>query len=130
MKNKINKYIDGEKLHNDFTARYENLKNMIDRDFAGNPEAFENKWMETKYWKEAFERGEYNLKWEDVMRQTFDYDQIHYNEAILHMEELWQRKLSDHEINLLKEVYKFSRLVEMENWFSKDIIEWQQNLRK
>jgi hypothetical protein len=61
-KNKVSKYIDGEKLHRDMTARYESLNNHIWRDFGGNPEQFYNKWMEVKYWKESLERGTFNLK--------------------------------------------------------------------
>lgn len=62
---KISKYIDGEKLHNDMQARYENLHNMILRDFGGNTEVLENKWLELKFWKEALERGVYNIKEEE-----------------------------------------------------------------
>lgn len=60
--NKVSKLIDGEKLHRDMQARYESLQNMIQRDFAGNPEQLYNKWMEVKYWKEAISRHVYDIK--------------------------------------------------------------------
>lgn len=44
-----------------------------------------------------------------------EYGQILYNEAIIYMEDKWKRKLDDHEINLLKEVYNFARYVEFKN---------------
>lgn len=46
-------------------------------------------------------------------RQVFDYNTIFYNEAIMYMENLWQRKLTDHERHIVKESYRFGRLVEM-----------------
>ncbi|PLR99488.1 hypothetical protein [Bacillus sp. T33-2] len=64
------------------------------------------------------------------MRTIHKHDQIWKNEAILHMEQLWQRELTDHEKNLLGEVYDFARRVELEQWYSNEIIEWQQGLVK
>jgi hypothetical protein len=45
-----------------------------------------------------------------------EYSQIHYNEVILWLEQLWNRKLSDHEKNVLIQGYRFGRLKEMENY--------------
>jgi len=42
------------------------------------------------------------------------YEQILYNEVIYHLEQLWGRKLNDHERNVLIEGYKFGRKVEAE----------------
>jgi hypothetical protein len=46
---------------------------------------------------------------------TFKYNQILYNEVIFHLEQKWQRKLTDHEKHVLIEGYKFGRKVESEN---------------
>ena len=47
----------------------------------------------------------------------FDYNPISYNEAIEYQERDWQRKLNDHERNLLIQGYKIGRTVEMlEQW--------------
>lgn len=61
-----------------------------------------------------------------MSEKPFEFNQIHYNAVILHMKELWQRDLTDHEVHLLKRVYDFSRQVELEQWLSKEVIEWQQ----
>lgn len=53
------------------------------------------------------------------MTKPFRHDQIHKNEAILHMENLWNRKLTDHEKHLLSEVYDFSRHIELQQWHPK-----------
>jgi hypothetical protein len=42
------------------------------------------------------------------------YEQILFNEVIYHLEQKWQRKLNDHEKNVLIEGYKFGRKVEAE----------------
>ncbi|KON87484.1 hypothetical protein AF332_12030 [Sporosarcina globispora] len=63
-------------------------------------------------------------------RQVFDYNQIFYNEAIMYMENLWQRKLTDHEKHLAIEVYKFGRKVEMESYYEKNVIDWQLQMSK
>jgi hypothetical protein len=47
----------------------------------------------------------------------FEYDQISYNEAIEYLERTWQRKLNDHERNVLQQGYRIGRTVEMlDNW--------------
>lgn len=107
-KNKVSKFIDGEKLHKDLTMRYDSLNEHIWRDFAGNPEPFYNKWMETKYHKEKLERGEYNLNWEEVMNQL-EFNSIHFNDVILHLESKWNRKLSEHEKHILIEGFKYGK---------------------
>jgi len=58
---KISKLIDGEKLHRDMEARYQNLQYFIDND---HPEAEQlyNKRFELKFWKEKIERGDYNIE--------------------------------------------------------------------
>ena len=43
------------------------------------------------------------------------YEQIFFNEVIYEIEQKWERKLNDHEKNVLIEGYKFGRKVEMEN---------------
>lgn len=47
--------------------------------------------------------------------RPFVYDQILYNEVIRHLEQKWERKLTDHEKHVLIEGYRFGRLVESEN---------------
>jgi hypothetical protein len=49
------------------------------------------------------------------MSQTFNYEQIYYNEVIYYLENKWNRKLTDHERHILIEGYRFGRLTEMEN---------------
>jgi hypothetical protein len=44
-----------------------------------------------------------------------NYEQILYNEVIYHLEQKWNRKLTDHEKHVLIEGYRFGRLVEMQN---------------
>lgn len=46
---------------------------------------------------------------------TFNYDKILYNEVIYYLEQKWNRKLNDHERNVLIEGYRYGRLVEAEN---------------
>jgi hypothetical protein len=38
-----------------------------------------------------------------------NYDQILYNEPVLWLEQRWGRKLNEHEINLVKLVYRWTR---------------------
>lgn len=45
----------------------------------------------------------------------FNYEQIFYNEVIYNLEKEWNRKLNDHEINVLLYGYKFGRQIEAEN---------------
>ncbi|MFZ7945692.1 hypothetical protein [Neobacillus sp. 19] len=49
------------------------------------------------------------------MRQPFEYESPFYQEVITYLETKWQRKLTDHEKNVLIEGYRFGRLTEMEN---------------
>lgn len=47
----------------------------------------------------------------------FEYTPIHYNEAIEYVERTWNRKLNEHERNLLCFSYNIGRTVEMlDNW--------------
>ena len=48
-------------------------------------------------------------------RQPFEYDRILYNEVIDYLQTKWARKLTDHEVAVLVEGYRFGRLAEMEN---------------
>jgi hypothetical protein len=41
------------------------MKNLILRDYNGDPMSLENKEFELKYWEEAIERGEYDLSDEE-----------------------------------------------------------------
>lgn len=60
---KISKLIDGEKLHRDMESRYQNLNNLIMKDYNGDPERLFHQWWELKYWKEAlFDRNEYTIE--------------------------------------------------------------------
>jgi hypothetical protein len=43
------------------------------------------------------------------MNEPLRYDQIQYNEPILWLEQRWGRKLDNHEINLVKMVYRWTR---------------------
>ncbi|MGF6951890.1 hypothetical protein QF028_004395 [Neobacillus sp. B4I6] len=45
----------------------------------------------------------------------FKYDQIFYNEVIYHLEQTWNRKLTDHEKHIAIECYRFGRKIEAEN---------------
>ncbi|MGM0904204.1 MAG: hypothetical protein ACQEXB_24260 [Bacillota bacterium] len=47
-------------------------------------------------------------------KQPFVYNDIFYNEVIYWLEAQWQRKLTDHERNVLVEGYRFGRLIEAE----------------
>lgn len=49
------------------------------------------------------------------MRKPLDYPEIMYNEAILKTEQEWDRKLTEHERNVLIQGYKIGRTVEAEN---------------
>lgn len=42
-----------------------------------------------------------------------NYDQISYNEVVFHLEQEWQRKLTEHEIHVLLNGYRFGRYIEM-----------------
>ena len=44
-----------------------------------------------------------------------NYSQLFYNEVIYHLEQEWNRKLTEHEKHILIEGYKFGRMVEAEN---------------
>jgi hypothetical protein len=44
-----------------------------------------------------------------IMNEPLRYDQIQYNEPILWLEQRWGRKLDNHEINLVKMVYRWTR---------------------
>jgi hypothetical protein len=50
-----------------------------------------------------------------MMTQPFEYSPLFYNEVIDYLETKWQRKLTDHEINVLIEGYRFGRMIESEN---------------
>lgn len=52
-----------------------------------------------------------------MLRDGFEYSEAHYNEAILYMEQKWQRKLTLHECHLLRWVYSFARLQEMYSYY-------------
>lgn len=43
------------------------------------------------------------------------YSDIYYNEVILWLETEWNRKLTDHEKNVLIQGYRFGRLKEMQS---------------
>jgi hypothetical protein len=49
------------------------------------------------------------------MNQSFNYEQIFYNDVIYYLESKWNRKLTDHEKHVVIEGYRFGRLVESEN---------------
>lgn len=51
------------------------------------------------------------------MKDPFEYSQILYNEAILHLETKWNRRLNDHERNVLIEGYRYGRMIEAEDEF-------------
>lgn len=50
--------LDKEKLQHHMERRMAALQNLIERDYAGNPQPLYNAWWELK--KEAIERGEYD----------------------------------------------------------------------
>jgi hypothetical protein len=49
------------------------------------------------------------------MRQPFEYENIFYQEVIHWLESKWNRRLNDHERNLVIQGYRFGRLVEADN---------------
>lgn len=55
-------------------------------------------------------------------RDTFEYSPAHYNEAIMFLEEKWNRKLTPHECHIAIELYRFGRRVEMESYYTNDSI--------
>ncbi|MGD6876905.1 hypothetical protein [Bacillus infantis] len=58
--------LDKNSILRQMTGRMESLQHMIDRDFGGDTHDTLIKFRELKYWKEAIERGEFNLKvWGD-----------------------------------------------------------------
>lgn len=50
--------LDGDKLLNFMKSRRFSLRQMIDKDFNGNPEKLEIQDFEIKFWEEYIERGE------------------------------------------------------------------------
>jgi hypothetical protein len=50
--------LDGDKLLNFMKSRRLGLRQMIDKDFNGNPEKLEIQDFEIKFWDEYIERGE------------------------------------------------------------------------
>ena len=48
-------------------------------------------------------------------RDPFDYDRIFYNEVIDYLQTKWARKLTEHEVTVLLEGYRFGRLAEAQN---------------
>lgn len=57
------------------------------------------------------------------MRDTFEYSPAFYNDAILFLEEKWNRRLTEHEKNVLIEGYRYGRLQEMYSYYSGEAIE-------
>lgn len=49
------------------------------------------------------------------MNKPFNYSEIFYNEVIYYLETKWNRRLNEHERNVLIEGYCFGRLIESEN---------------
>jgi hypothetical protein len=58
----MERLLDGEKLHRDMSARFANLYTLILKDYNGDPAKIEAQYWELKYWKEALERGAYDVK--------------------------------------------------------------------
>lgn len=50
----------------------------------------------------------------------FNYSPINYNEAIEYLERTWQRRLTEHEIDVLIQGYKIGRTVEMLDQWTKE----------
>lgn len=57
------------------------------------------------------------------MRDTFEYSPAFYNDAILFLEEKWNRRLTEHERHVLIEGYRYGRLQEMYSYYSGEAIE-------
>jgi hypothetical protein len=57
------------------------------------------------------------------MRDTFEYSPAFYNDAILFLEEKWNRRLTEHEKHVLIEGYRYGRLQEMYSYYSGEAIE-------
>jgi hypothetical protein len=49
------------------------------------------------------------------MKALFDYNQLFYNDCIDYLETLWNRRLTEHERNVLLIGYRYGRKIEMEN---------------
>jgi hypothetical protein len=58
----MTKHLDKDLLIQKMSQRQEALQYLIDRDVTGNTLAVLEAWREVKYWKEAIEREEYDLK--------------------------------------------------------------------
>lgn len=54
--------LNKELLIHNMSVRQASLKHLIDKDITGNTLAFLEAWREVKYWKEALERCEYDVK--------------------------------------------------------------------
>jgi hypothetical protein len=54
--------LDKSLLIHNMSVRQVALKHLIDKDITGNTLAFLEAWREVKYWKEAIERNEYDIK--------------------------------------------------------------------
>jgi hypothetical protein len=48
------------------------------------------------------------------MRELFDYNQLLYNDCIDYLETKWNRRLTEHERNVLLIGYRFGRRIESE----------------
>jgi hypothetical protein len=58
----MTKQLDKELLIHNMGVRQNALQHLIDKDITGNTLAVLEAWREVKYWKEAIERNEYDLK--------------------------------------------------------------------
>jgi hypothetical protein len=54
--------LDKELLIQKMEQRQTSLQHLIDKDITGNTLAVLEAWREVKYWREAIERGEFDLK--------------------------------------------------------------------
>lgn len=58
--------IDKRNILNDMSVRLAALEDVTERDFSGGIQSYVSAIRELKQWKEAIERGEYDIKvWED-----------------------------------------------------------------
>lgn len=59
---RMRKQLDKNLLIHNLSVRMASLGHLINRDTNGNTQGFLEAWREVKYWKEAIERSEYDIK--------------------------------------------------------------------
>lgn len=56
-----------------------------------------------------------------------EFDKIHYQEVVLYLEEKWGRRLTEHEVNVGLEFYRYGRHTEIENRYINEAVKCNKN---